>query len=119
MKIRELKVEVKNIQRSYQKLQQEVDELIWSLAPMASPELRRRLGADPDDSEAVSTRTRPHYSDKVKQQVKAALQEGLTAEAASRKLGPSPFTIKLWKREWGLSKPRAKKKNPSDRATRA
>ena len=124
MTIRELKIEVKNIQRTYQKLQREVDELIWSLVPMASPELRRRLQAAREDSTLAAAtpsrggqgrQTRPRYDAEVKQQLKAALQAGMTAEQASRKFGPSTFTIKLWKREWGLVKARAKKNKGTER----
>ena len=58
MKIRELKIEVKNIQRTYQELQREVDELIWSLVPMASAELRRRLQVDEDSTLAAAAAAR-------------------------------------------------------------
>ena len=108
MKMREVKAEVQHLKRAYEEIQREVDALILLLAPMASAELRRRLEVDdPSDSGAPALPgRRPHYTDQIRQQVKSALQEGMTAEAASRKFGPSIHTIKLWKRGWGLAKPR-------------
>jgi transposase len=44
----------------------------------------------------------------VKEQVKSALSKGMTIEQASKEYGPSTFTIKAWKKNWGMVRPRKK-----------
>jgi Helix-turn-helix domain of resolvase len=100
-----------------------VDALILSLSPYASPKLRGSLmgnGAQPIRKQAsakrVARRGRPaRYGEEVRASVRKLLEQGqMTSAAIGKKFGVSPYTIKDWKKQWGLSKKRrraaAKKK---------
>jgi hypothetical protein len=113
MNIRALKTQVNQIKQMHQNLQREVDALIWELAPMSSPDIQRRLGVDQATVTANPTRssskqTTHGFSDDVKEQVKSALSTGMTIEQASKDYGPSTFTIKAWKKSWGMVRSRKK-----------
>ena len=96
-----------------------IDALIVQLLPFGSKGLRARLGAG---SVAGTTATgkrrgRPprrsrgtRYTADVKAAVKAAVEAGgKTVAQISRELGPSVFSIKDWKKQWGLTRKRKKK----------
>lgn len=94
-----------------------VDELILSLAPYASPKLRARLpgnsGQPMSAAPAVSAGRRAahgrpaRYSEDVRASARKLLEQGeLTGAEIGRKLGVSRFTIKDWKKGWGLAKKR-------------
>ncbi len=60
-------------------------------------------------SEAKSSRG-TRYTAEVKAAVKKAVEAGgKTVEQISRELGPSVFSIKDWKKQWGLTRARKKK----------
>lgn len=96
-----------------------IDDLIIHLLPYGSSGLRSRLG----QNGGVSTggtgkrRGRPprksrgtRYSADVKAAVKRAVEAGgKTVAEISRESGPSVFSIKDWKKQWGLTRARKKK----------
>ena len=99
-----------------------VDALILSLSPYASPKLRATLtgnGAQPIRRKPLSTkvvrRGRPaRYGDEVRASVRKLLEQGqMTSAAIGKRCRVSPYTIKDWKKQWGLSKTRRRvsKKN--------
>lgn len=56
------------------------------------------------------------YGDEVKAKARRALERGTgTAKEIARELGVSVFTIKDWKKEWGITKSRANAKNKTTR----
>src|SRR5262245_12991530 len=105
-----------------------IDELILQLLPYGSNGLRNRLGsassgngsAAPAAAATTGTgkrRGRPparsrgtRYGADVKAAVKKALEEGgKTVAEVSREFGPTVFSIKDWKKKWGMVKARKKK----------
>lgn len=91
-----------------------IDELVLALVPYGSQSIRSRIGA------AIGTarrRGRPgnplgiRYSAEIKAAVRKALEEGeKTHSEISREFGPTVFSIKDWKKRWGLVKTRGKRK---------
>ena len=102
-----------------------IDELILRLLPYGSNGLRSKLNHSPRSDAAgngaVATpgkrRGRPpsrsrgtRYGADVKAAVKKAVEEGgKTVAQISREYGPSVFSIKDWKKKWGLTRKRKKK----------
>jgi hypothetical protein len=101
-----------------------VDDLIVQLLPFGSNGLRSRLGNGSSAKEGgngvaagVRRRGRPprrsrgtRYTADVKAAVKRAVEAGgKTVAEISREYGPSVFSIKDWKKQWGLTKSRKKK----------
>ncbi|HEY1283178.1 MAG TPA: hypothetical protein VGE96_01740 [Steroidobacteraceae bacterium] len=95
-----------------------IDDLIVQLLPYGSKGLRARLGAGPaGTSVGGKRRGRPpsrsrgtRYTADVKAAVKAAVEAGgKTVAQISREYGPSVFSIKDWKKKWGLTRKRRKK----------
>ena len=103
-----------------------IDDLIIHLLPYGSTGLRSRLnqngathGAAAGNGEAApgKRRGRPprksrgtRYTADVKAAVKRAVEAGgKTVAQISRELGPSVFSIKDWKKQWGLTRARKKK----------
>lgn len=100
-----------------------IDELILQLLPYGSNGLRNRLGSASEgraSAPAVAVgkrRGRPprrsrgtRYGADVKAAVKKALEEGgKTVAELSREYGPTVFSIKDWKKKWGMVKARKKK----------
>jgi hypothetical protein len=96
-----------------------IDELILKLLPFGSTGLRSRLSARPADGLSLTgkRRGRPpsrsrgtRYSADVKAAVKRAVEEGSkTVAQISREYGPTVFSIKDWKKKWGLTRTRKKK----------
>jgi len=95
-----------------------IDDLIVELLPYGSKGLRARLGSGPAGSSATGKRRgRPprrsrgtRYTSDVKAAVKAAVEAGgKTVAEISREYGPSVFSIKDWKKKWGLTRKRRKK----------
>ena len=101
-----------------------IDELIVRLLPYGSSGLRSKLGTSPapagNGSSVVASgprRGRPpsrsrgtRYGADVKAAVKRAVEEGgKTVAQLSREYGPSVFSIKDWKKKWGLTRKRKKK----------
>jgi hypothetical protein len=99
-----------------------IDELILRLLPYGSNGLRSKLhttrGGDGADGAAPGKRRgRPplrsrgtRYGADVKAAVKRAVEEGgKTVAQISREYGPSVFSIKDWKKKWGLTRKRKKK----------
>ena len=92
-----------------------IDDLIVKLLPYGSKGLRARLGSGA--SEGGKRRGRPprrsrgtRYTSDVKAAVKAAVEAGgKTVAEISREYGPSVFSIKDWKKKWGLTRKRRKK----------
>jgi hypothetical protein len=94
-----------------------VDSLILALMPYASPTLRTRIargrigtfGEPP-----ANLNKRQRFSPLVKEQVKAALRKGeKSASEISDELGPSVFSVRLWKKQWGLTRSRKGKTTPA------
>ena len=96
-----------------------IDELILKLLPFGSNGLRSRLHAAPRAEVAGAPgkrRGRPparsrgtRYGADVKAAVKRAVEEGgKTVAQISREYGPSVFSIKDWKKKWGLTRKRKK-----------
>ena len=99
-----------------------IDELILKLLPFGSNGLRSRLHAAPRAEGSASAavqgkrRGRPplrsrgtRYGADVKAAVKRAVEEGgKTVAQISREYGPSVFSIKDWKKKWGLTRKRKK-----------
>jgi hypothetical protein len=96
-----------------------IDELILRLLPYGSNGLRSKLhSAQAENGAATSPRRgRPalrsrgtRYGAEVKAAVKRAVEEGgKTVAEISREYGPSVFSIKDWKKKWGLTRKRKKK----------
>jgi hypothetical protein len=98
-----------------------IDELILSLLPFGSNNLRSKLNAASSgngaEAPAGKRRGRPparsrgtRYGADVKAAVKKAVEEGgKTVAQISREYGPSVFSIKDWKKKWGLTRKRKKK----------
>jgi hypothetical protein len=95
-----------------------IDELILKLIPYGSSGLRTRLSSGgTDGTSAGKRRGRPparsrgtRYGADVKAAVKRAVEEGgKTVAQISREFGPSVFSIKDWKKKWGLTRTRKKK----------
>ncbi|HVY81918.1 MAG TPA: hypothetical protein VG994_13100 [Steroidobacteraceae bacterium] len=96
-----------------------IDELILQLLPFGSQSLRAKLNAGRVGNGAVTgkRRGRPplrsrgtRYGADVKAAVKRAIEEGgKTVAEISREYGPSVFSIKDWKKKWGLTRKRKKK----------
>lgn len=95
-----------------------IDDLIIQLLPYGSSSLRSRLGRSGTlDGAAGKRRGRPprksrgtRYSAEVKAAVKRAVEAGgKTVAEISREFGPSVFSIKDWKKQWGLTRTRKKK----------
>jgi hypothetical protein len=97
-----------------------IDELILVLVQHASPALRERLaridgtettdpGAEPDSAR------RARFPSELRARIRAELEAGGKSVAQlSREYGPSHPTIMGWKREWGLTRPRARARVPAD-----
>jgi hypothetical protein len=99
-----------------------IDELILKLLPFGSNGLRSRLGTTPRAEGGAAPavtgkrRGRPplrsrgtRYGSDVKAAVKRAVEEGgKTVAQISREFGPSVFSIKDWKKKWGLTRKRKK-----------
>lgn len=93
-----------------------IDELILKLLPYGSTGLRSRLTAGQSDESGksrgrTSLRSRgTRYGADVKAAVKRAVEQGgRTVAEISREYGPSVFSIKDWKKKWGLTRKRKKK----------
>jgi hypothetical protein len=98
-----------------------IDELILKLLPYGSNGLRSKLGSTPRTEGAATAvpgkrRGRPplrsrgtRYGADVKAAVKRAVEAGgKTVAQISREYGPSVFSIKDWKKKWGLTRKRKK-----------
>lgn len=97
-----------------------IDELILKLLPFGSNGLRSKLNTAPKADSAAAVpgkrRGRPplrsrgtRYGADVKAAVKRAVEEGgKTVAQISREFGPSVFSIKDWKKKWGLTRKRKK-----------
>ena len=94
-----------------------IDDLIIHLLPYGSSSLRSRLNQNGALTEGGKRRGRPprksrgtRYTADVKAAVKRAVEAGgKTVAQISREYGPSVFSIKDWKKQWGLTRPRKKK----------
>ena len=96
-----------------------IDDLILELLPYGSSSLRSRLNQNGAGSAAPlgKRRGRPprksrgtRYTPEVKAAVKRAVEAGgKTVAEISREYGPSVFSIKDWKKQWGLTRARKKK----------
>jgi hypothetical protein len=98
-----------------------IDELILRLLPYGSNGLRSKLHPSQRGDGALAPpgkrRGRPplrsrgtRYGADVKAAVKRAVEEGgKTVAQISREYGPSVFSIKDWKKKWGLTRKRKKK----------
>ena len=97
-----------------------IDDLIIQLLPYGSTSLRTRLNQNGAVSTTAGTgkrRGRPprksrgtRYTADVKAAVKRAVEAGgKTVAEISREFGPSVFSIKDWKKQWGLTRTRKKK----------
>jgi hypothetical protein len=106
-----------------------VDMLIQALMPYSSgaqggAPVRRGPGRPPKSAsaqaapakapaakkKAVKSSTRNRYSAAVKSAIRRELEKGgKTFNELSKEYGPSAFSIKDWKKSWGLTKPRKKK----------
>jgi hypothetical protein len=95
-----------------------IDDLILQLIPYGSSNLRARLGQNGASGLATGKRRgRPprksrgtRYTADVKAAVKRAVEAGgKTVAEISREFGPSVFSIKDWKKQWGLTRTRKKK----------
>ena len=113
----------------------DMDTLIAALIPLSSSKLRQRLQAAGFDDEGKdinpaaaparsvdgngnghghsngeSVAKRAHFSPELKSRIKAELEAGKKSVATlAREYGPSHPTIMSWKREWGMTQPRARK----------
>ena len=96
-----------------------IDDLILNLLPYGSSGLRSRLNQNGGTLPGGSgkRRGRPprksrgtRYTADVKAAVKRAVEAGgKTVAEISREFGPSVFSIKDWKKQWGLTRSRKKK----------
>ena len=111
----------------------DMDILIVALIPLSSSLLRERLKAagfdeagldigEPEAEAAPKAATgngsskpeggakRAHFTPELKSRIKTELETGKKSVAAlAREYGPSHPTIMSWKREWGMTQPRARK----------
>jgi len=95
-----------------------IDDLILQLLPYGSTGLRSRLNQNGAGTASNGKRRgRPprksrgtRYTADVKAAVKSAVEAGgKTVAEISREFGPSVFSIKDWKKQWGLTRARKKK----------
>jgi hypothetical protein len=94
-----------------------IDDLIIQLLPYGSSSLRSRLNQDGGAAAGAKRRGRPsrksrgtRYTADVKAAVKRAVEAGdKTVAEIAREYGPSVFSIKDWKKQWGLTRSRKKK----------
>ena len=96
-----------------------IDDLMSQLLPSGSSGLRARLGQNGTlaGEGTGKRRGRPprksrgtRYTADVKAAVKRAVEAGgKTVAEISREFGPSVFSIKDWKKQWGLTRSRKKK----------
>lgn len=94
-----------------------IDDLIINLLPYGSSGLRSRLNQQGAVPGTGKRRGRPprksrgtRYTADVKAAVKQAVEAGgKTVAEISREFGPSVFSIKDWKKQWGLTRARKKK----------
>ena len=95
-----------------------IDDLIIQLLPYGSSGLRARLSKNGAAASLTGKRRgRPprksrgtRYTADVKAAVKRAVEAGgKTFAEISREFGPSVFSIKDWKKQWGLTRARKKK----------
>jgi hypothetical protein len=95
-----------------------IDDLILQLLPYGSTGLRSRLNQNGAANGTIGKRRgRPprksrgtRYTADVKAAVKRAVEAGgKTVAEISREFGPSVFSIKDWKKQWGLTRARKKK----------
>ncbi|MEP7242501.1 MAG: hypothetical protein ABI885_02335 [Gammaproteobacteria bacterium] len=100
-----------------------IDDLILKLLPYGSSKLRSRLrvgylGAHAGAGVSGAGKRRgpqqrsrgTRYTADVKAAVKSAVEAGgRTVAQISREFGPSIFSIKDWKKQWGLTRARKKK----------
>ena len=96
-----------------------IDDLIIQLLPYGSSSLRTRLNQNGAGLPGGTgkRRGRPprksrgtRYTAEVKAAVKRAVEAGgKTVAEISREFGPSVFSIKDWKKQWGLTRSRKKK----------
>jgi hypothetical protein len=96
-----------------------IDDLIINLLPYGSSGLRSRLNQNGTSADGATgkRRGRPprksrgtRYTADVKAAVKRAVEAGgKTVAEISREFGPSVFSIKDWKKQWGLTRSRKKK----------
>jgi hypothetical protein len=100
-----------------------VDELILSLTPYASSKLRNlagngtqhiRRGRKKVSAKKATRRGRASpFRQEIRDSVREALNKGeMTSAEVGRKFGVSPYTIKDWKKKWGLSKERRRRTTP-------
>ena len=92
-----------------------IDSLLIALIPFASQALRAKLqaiGIDQMSVRAPDERTgRTRFSSELKDSIRRELGEGRKSVAKlSREYGPSHATIMGWKREWGMTRPRARRR---------
>ena len=93
-----------------------IDSLILALIPLASAQMRSRLraagnGQSEIDGQLAETAVgkRARFAAELKEKIRLEIQAGQKSVAQlSREYGPSHPTIMAWKREWGLTRPRAK-----------
>jgi hypothetical protein len=104
-----------------------IDMLIHALLPYSSPRMKgnlgggkkadtsaaektTKLGRPPGSGKRSKSSTRNRYSAAVKAAIRRELEKGgKTYTQLSKEFGPSAFSIKDWKKAWGLTKPRKKK----------
>jgi hypothetical protein len=96
-----------------------IDDLIINLLPYGSSGLRSRLNQNGASADGVAGKRRggaplksrgTRYTADVKAAVKRAVEAGgKTVAEISREFGPSVFSIKDWKKQWGLTRSRKKK----------
>ena len=111
----------------------DMDILIVALIPLSSSLLRQRLQAagfdeagqdvgEPAEEAAHKAGNgngssngnggakRAHFTPELKSRIRAELEAGKKSVASlAREYGPSHPTIMSWKREWGMTQPRARK----------
>jgi hypothetical protein len=91
-----------------------IDDLIIQLLPYGSSSLRSRLNGAATEGKRKGRPSRKsrgtRYTAEVKAAVKRAVEAGgKTVADISREYGPSVFSIKDWKKQWGLTRSRKKK----------
>lgn len=96
-----------------------IDELIQVLVEHASPALRERLsraeGSESSESaNGFDSTRRARFPPELRARIREELEAGGKSVAQlSREYGPSHPTIMGWKREWGLTRPRARAPSPA------
>jgi len=93
-----------------------IDGLLVALIPYASPALRAKLEAVGIDREPVEPAlsaerrvSRARFPADMRSAIKAELEAGgKSVVDLSREYGPSPGTIMNWKRQWHMTRGRAK-----------